>query len=109
METDTDSLVARRVEQIRIRVTTLFERDGVNHAAIRAEIERTVGKHVKVFRNEADLEDALSTIRQCREGNQGIAVADPSMTFNTDLVQTTETRNLIDFPEAITLGAVDQT
>jgi succinate dehydrogenase / fumarate reductase flavoprotein subunit len=35
-----------------------------------------------------------------------VAVSDPSRTFNTDLVQTIETRNVLDLAEAITLGAL---
>jgi len=33
-------------------------------------------------------------------------VSDPSRTFNTDLIQTIETRNMLDIAEAITLGAL---
>jgi succinate dehydrogenase / fumarate reductase flavoprotein subunit len=33
-------------------------------------------------------------------------VSDPSRTFNTDLIHTIETRNLIDIAETITLGAL---
>jgi succinate dehydrogenase / fumarate reductase flavoprotein subunit len=35
-----------------------------------------------------------------------VYVADPSRTFNTDLIQTIETRNLLDVAEAITIGAL---
>jgi len=35
-----------------------------------------------------------------------VAVQDPSTTFNTDLLQTIETRNLLDLAEAITVGAL---
>ena len=40
------------------------------------------------------------------ERYQNVAVADPSRTFNTDLLHTIETRNLIDVAETITLGAL---
>ena len=36
-------------------------------------------------------------------------MSDPSRTFNTDLVHTIETRNLIDLAETITLGALART
>ncbi len=63
-------------------------------------------RHVNVFRREANLKDALEIIRECREEYRDVAVSDPSRTFNTDLIHTVETRNLIDVAETITLGAL---
>jgi succinate dehydrogenase / fumarate reductase flavoprotein subunit len=63
-------------------------------------------RHVNVFRREANLKEALEIIRECREEYRDVAVSDPSRTFNTDLIHTIETRNLIDVAETITLGAL---
>ena len=63
-------------------------------------------ENVNVFRNEDGLKRALEVIRECRERYRDVAVADPSRTFNTDLIHTIETRNLIDVAESITLGAL---
>jgi succinate dehydrogenase / fumarate reductase flavoprotein subunit len=59
-----------------------------------------------VFREEENLKDALADIRVARERYQDVYVSDPSRTFNTDLIHTIETRNILDLAEAITLGAL---
>jgi len=101
-----DEVVKRTIERERERIETLLERDGVNHAEVRADIQETMTAHVNVFREEGGLEQALSDIREAREAYQHVGVADPSRTFNTDLIHTIETRNVIDLAEAITLGAL---
>jgi succinate dehydrogenase / fumarate reductase flavoprotein subunit len=99
--------VERAVEAERGRVETLLNReDGVNHAEVRAEVQRTMTRNVNVFRKEEGLKQALADIRAARERYRDVAVSDPSRTFNTDLVQTIETRNVLDLAEAITLGAL---
>ncbi len=101
-----DEVVERTIERERERIETLLERDGVNHAEVRADIQETMTDHVNVFREEDGLKRALSDIREAREAYQHVGVADPSRTFNTDLIHTIETRNVIDLAEAITLGAL---
>jgi succinate dehydrogenase / fumarate reductase flavoprotein subunit len=99
-------VVDRAVEQERARVENLMDRDGTNHAEIRADLQKTMTANVNVFREEEGLKQALRDIRECRERYQDVAVSDPSRTFNTDLIHTIETRNLIDLAEALTLGAL---
>ena len=94
------------VERERTRVERLLERDGVNHAAIRAQVQETMTEHVNVFREASGLRQALREIRAARERYQDVAVEDPSRTFNTDLIHTIETRNIIDNAEAIALSAL---
>ncbi|WP_255149257.1 FAD-binding protein [Halorarius halobius] len=106
---DADAVVESAVETERDRVETLMERDGVNHAEIRSDLQDAMTQWVNVFREEEGLKKALEAIRECRERYQDVAVADPSRTFNTDLIHTIETRNLIDVAETITLGALART
>jgi succinate dehydrogenase / fumarate reductase flavoprotein subunit len=61
---------------------------------------------VNVFREESNLKQALRDIRKAREQYQHVGVSDPSRTYNTDLIHTIETRNVIDCAEAIALGAL---
>jgi len=56
--------------------------------------------------SKENLKEALEIIRECREEYQDVAVRDPSRTYNTDLLHTIETRNLIDIAEGITLSAL---
>ena len=89
------------------RVTDLLEKDdGVNHAEVRADVQETMTQNVNVFRREDNLKKALEDLRVARERYQDVYVRDPSRTFNTDLIHTIETRNLIDVAEGITLGAL---
>ena len=100
-------VVAREVERQEARVERLMTReDGISHSAVRDEIQETMTEYVNVFREEGGLKQALAEIREAREAYQDVAVSDPSRTFNTDLIHTIETRNVIDLAEAITLGAL---
>ncbi len=105
-----DETVERAVETEHARVERLMEKDeGLQHAQIRSELQEAMTENVNVFRNEDGLKQALRDIREAREAYQDVYVDDPSRTFNTDLQQTIETRNLIDLAEAITLSALART
>ena len=101
-----EEVVEQTVIRERERVETLLEEDGINHAEVRDDIQETMTENVNVFREEDNLKSALEDIRQAREAYGDVAVSDPSRTFNTDLIHTIETRNVIDLAEAITLGAL---
>jgi succinate dehydrogenase / fumarate reductase flavoprotein subunit len=94
------------VEVERERVDTLLERDGINHAEVREKVQKTMTENVNVFREEENLKQALRDIREAREQYQYVGVEDPSRTYNTDLIHTIETRNILDCAEAITMGAL---
>ncbi|OAQ53615.1 hypothetical protein HTG_04990 [Natrinema mahii] len=104
---DAEGVLQRKVETARERVDTLMDKeDGVQHAEIRAKLQKAMTDYVNVFRTEEGVKKALEIIRECREEYQDVYVDDPSRTFNTDLQQTIETRNLIDVAETIALGAL---
>jgi succinate dehydrogenase / fumarate reductase flavoprotein subunit len=94
------------IEKDRERVETLLERDGINHADVRAKVQQTMTQNVNVFREESALKQALRDIREARKQYRNVGVSDPSRTYNTDLIHTIETRNVIDVAEAITVGAL---
>ena len=100
-------VVERTVEAERGRIEALLAReDGVNHAEVRADVQASMTENVNVFRETDSLEEALRDIRRARERYRNVAVEDPSRTFNTDLIHTIETRNLLDIAETITVGAL---
>jgi len=104
---DGHDIVERAVVRERERVQSLMEKDeGVQHAEIRSDVQDSMTEHVNVFREEDGLKEALEDIAEARERYQDVFVKDPSRTFNTDLIQTLETRNILDLAEAITLGAL---
>jgi len=99
-------VVEHAVEYERTRIEEMLEGDGTNHAEIREDLQTAMTENVNVFREKEGLKEALEVIRECRERYQDVSVSDPSRTFNTDLIHTIETRNLIDIAETITLGAL---
>ncbi len=101
-----DEVLEHAVRRERERVESLLEEDGINHAEVRSDVQETMTENVNVFREEDNLRQALRDIRRGRERYQDVAVADPSRTYNTDLIHTMETRNILDVAEAITLGAL---
>ncbi|QZX98998.1 FAD-binding protein [Halobaculum rubrum] len=104
---DGRDIVERAVVRERERVQSLMEKeDGLQHAEIRSDVQESMTRWVNVFREEDGLKQALEDIAEARERYQDVFVKDPSRTFNTDLIQTLETRNILDLAEAITLGAL---
>ncbi|MGQ4555087.1 FAD-binding protein [Halobellus sp. GM3] len=102
-----DELVERATQRTTERVEALLaNEDGRNHSEIRSDVQQSMTENVNVFREKASLEQALRDIREARKAYRDVGVADQSRTFNTDLLQTIETRNIIDLAEAITLGAL---
>ncbi|SEQ42281.1 FAD-binding protein [Natrinema salaciae] len=104
---DAEGILERTVETARQRVDRLMDKDdGVQHAEIRAKLQQAMTDYVNVFRTGEGVRKSLEIIRECRQEYQDVYVDDPSRTFNTDLQQTIETRNLIDVAETIALGAL---
>jgi succinate dehydrogenase / fumarate reductase flavoprotein subunit len=104
---DPEAVVQDALEAERGRVEGLMEaEEGIHQAEIREELQNAMTEYVNVFRNEDGLKQALEAIRNVRERYQDVYVEDPSSTYNTDLTQTIEMRNLIDLAEAITVGAL---
>jgi succinate dehydrogenase / fumarate reductase flavoprotein subunit len=107
---DPDTLLESAVAAERRRIDDLLESDeGIHHSTVRSAVQETMTQHVNVFREEAGLKQALRDIREARDEYQNVTVMDPSTTFNTDLLQTIETQNILDLAEAITVGALART
>jgi succinate dehydrogenase / fumarate reductase flavoprotein subunit len=104
-----EDVVEHTLEREQERIERLMEHDGINHAEVRSDLQESMTANVNVFRNEEGLKQTLSDIRECREQYRDVAVSDPSRTFNTDIIHTIETRNLLDLAEALTLGALART
>ncbi|WP_129115971.1 FAD-binding protein [Halegenticoccus tardaugens] len=106
---DTDvavKTIRRAWESERTRVERLLDGDGgERHETVRRELQTAVSDHLNVFRTDAEIAAVLDVLADCRDRYRDVSVSDPSRTFNTDLVCTLETRNLIDVAEAIALGA----
>ena len=64
-------------------------------AVIRTEMQRTMQKHCAVFRDNALLTEGQAMIANTYRRLTDVAVADRSMIWNTDLVETLELDNLL--------------
>ena len=105
-----EGVLEAAIEAERENVERLLTKDtGIQQAVLRSELQDAMTEYVNVFRNEDGIKRALETIRDVRERYQDVYVADPSRTFNTDLQQTLEMRNLIDCAEAIAVSALART
>ncbi|WP_096389516.1 FAD-binding protein [Halopenitus persicus] len=104
--TDPDAVLEIAVDREVAQVEELLEGDGVNHAEIRSAVQETMTANVNVFREEEGLKEALVDLREARDRYDDVGVSDPSRTFNTDLLHTLETRNILDIAEALTMGAL---
>lgn len=103
---DAESVLGTAVERAEDYVEELLARKGRNHAEIRSQVQETMTANVNVFREEGRLEETLGDLHEARETYRDVAVSDPSRTFNTDLIHTMETRNILDIAEALTMGAL---
>ena len=64
-------------------------------AEIRNEMQRTMQNHAAVFRTGEVLSEGVDKVKKIAESFADVRVADRSMVFNTDLVETLELDNLI--------------
>jgi succinate dehydrogenase / fumarate reductase flavoprotein subunit len=68
---------------------------GTTTAQLRLQMQKTMQDHAAVFRTGETLKEGVSKIDICFGGRDDINVADSSMIFNTDLVETLELDNLL--------------
>jgi succinate dehydrogenase/fumarate reductase flavoprotein subunit len=90
------------------RVADLLSRtSGTRAPKIRQKMNETMSANTFIFRNEAQLEQAVKDLVAVRqEFDAGVYVMDKSKTFNTDLVSAFETDFLIDASLALAAGAL---
>ncbi|PZU73088.1 MAG: succinate dehydrogenase flavoprotein subunit, partial [Sphingomonas sp.] len=68
---------------------------GTPTAKLRAEMQKTMQRHCAVFRDSALLAEGVTKIDGIYQGMQDVGIADRSLIWNTDLVETLELDNLI--------------
>jgi len=90
------------------RVDELLSRtSGTRAPKMRQKMNETMSANTFIFRNEAQLEQAVKDLVAVRqEFDAGVYVMDKSKTFNTDLVSAFETDFLIDASLALAAGAL---
>ena len=92
------------------QVFSRFSAEGKESAyALRKELQKTMDSQVGVFRTGADLEQALSKVRELKQRLPDARVKDRGRIYNTDLLTALEVENLIDLSEVVVAGALVRT
>jgi succinate dehydrogenase / fumarate reductase flavoprotein subunit len=94
-----------RAAEDRVR-GVLARQGGENLYELRRELRETMDADVGVFRNGADLAEALAKIREIRGRAEQAPVADKSRVYNSNLVHALELENLVDLAEVTVAGAL---
>ena len=92
------------------RIKDMLARDGNGDrvAKIRWEMGTAMDRHLGVYRNEAGMRDALTTIRHLKERYGHVPVQDKGRIFNTDLVFALELGFMLDCAESIVVSALER-
>ena len=86
---DAADLALARVDRFR------FAKGGSPTAQVRLEMQRTMQKHCAVFRDTALLAEGVDLMQAANKRLGDVAIADRSLIWNTDLVETLELDNLM--------------
>lgn len=88
-------------------LSVLYNRQGSeNPYQIRDELHTVMDKKVQVFRSQADLEEALQTLRRLEERFRTIRSASADKAFNYDKTWILEIAANLDIAEVVILGAI---
>ncbi len=97
-------------ERSRQRISALLDNPGTESVeAIAQTLKTTMTDNCGIFRDEERLTIAGREIKQLQERFKQARVMDKSSCFNTDLLVTLETENLLTFSELVVAGALART
>lgn len=97
------------VRDTRTRMERLAARhSGERQASIRAELQRLMLADVGIWREEEGLRRAVEGIETLKQRYVSVRLDHSGAVFNTDLVQTLETGNLLDVAHCVALGALNR-
>ncbi|HVY12333.1 MAG TPA: succinate dehydrogenase flavoprotein subunit [Alphaproteobacteria bacterium] len=81
---------------------------GTSTAELRDNMQRTMQEHCVVFRDKPTLQAGFEKMQAVWKGKADLRVADRSLVWNSDLVETLELNNLIDQALATVAGALNR-
>ena len=73
---------------------------------IRAELRDTMMDKCGVFRDDAELRECLSEVKDYQERFKSVSIDDHGSTFNTDLLDAIELGHMLEYSEVIVTGAL---
>jgi len=80
-----------------------------NAAVIRKELQESMMNNVGIFRNGPDMERQVDIIRDLKERYTRVGVSDPSVRYNSELIEAMELGFMLDCAEAMTASALNRT
>ena len=95
-----------REEERRIFDGLLKQEGRENPAQIRGELRALMDKHAGVYRDGASMKEGLRRIAELKERFRNSAVRDKSRVYNTNLVQSLETENMLELAEVLLFGGL---
>ncbi len=110
----TASLKDVPMEKVEAEEKRIFDRmlrgsTGENSYHIRTEMQRTMGEHVYVFRNEEGLKTAIKKLKELRERFGEGHVADKSREYNINLVHVLELDAMLEIAYVTARAALNRT
>jgi succinate dehydrogenase / fumarate reductase flavoprotein subunit len=95
-----------RAEESRIFGGLLQQSGAENPARIRRELRTLMDKHAGVYRTGASMKEGLERIAELRQRFSKVSVEDKSRIYNTTLIQTLETENMLELAEVLLLAGL---
>ena len=92
--------VAEAIDQIKNR------KKGEKTGDLRNAMQQIMTEKCSVFRNEEDLEAALSDLRDLKERYQAVRIDNQGSVFNTDILEALELESLLGLAEMIVVSAI---
>ncbi len=82
--------------------------EGPHGGHISDQMQTTMMEKVGIYRNEADMQAAVTEIKELRERYQSVRVQDTSKQFNTDLLELIELGNMLDLALITAASALER-
>ncbi len=98
--------VEAATEESRIFDKVLKHEQGERISTVRVEMQKSMEKHVGIYRDENSLKEACRLVTDLKERAENITVEDKDRVFNTDLVSALELGFMLDAAEAIAYSAL---
>ena len=95
-----------RNEERRIFEGLLQQSGTESPGQIRCELRAVMDKHAGVYRSGDSMKQGLDRIAELKQRFQRITIQDKSRVYNTNLVQSLETENLLDLAEVLLLAGL---
>ncbi|GAA5511779.1 succinate dehydrogenase flavoprotein subunit [Deinococcus carri] len=79
-----------------------------NAAVIRKELQESMMNNVGIFRNGPDMEKQVEIVKELKDRYRNVSVSDPSVRYNSELIEAMELGFLLDCAEAATASALNR-